>query len=175
MKIRVLLLTTACALVAGLPALSQAQTTAEEIRALPTMHDFEILPGYSIEDGPPPEHVGDYSNDPEEILTQSSDETMERIANHFKKTYGTEAGPIAALEEKERQVEAARRKVAVYNMTPEERQAYYEEQRALNEPAPQQQMRSTGDRKNNEGARPWVGYGVNKKPATPPRLFNNAQ
>lgn len=127
---------------------------------------------YRMRDKQPPALTrGDLSTDPVEIMNNSSEATMDSVRDHFKHTYGTEEGPFAKIREQEKELAAARKRVARYGMTQEERQAADEAERlAAQDVATEEEKEKE---KEEERAKGYIYNRDEGKGDIPPRLFNN--
>lgn len=142
------------------------------IRLLAATAILAIVPIYAVaqpmpgpNETPPPELTeGDLSLDPDQLINDSSEATIESMRKHFKSTYGTEDGPFAQIEEQEKALEEAKRRISAYNMTAEQRRQMLAAEAAA----------ESGDAA--APAAPEGGYVYNPgrtQTTAPPRLFNN--
>lgn len=149
----------------------QARKTDELRRAREAQ---AALTGEEHADAPPPDFEDNEQDEDE-------DDILDLVNEHFMETYGSEAGPIAELEEKEKRIEAARRKASTYSMTRAQRDAMIAAEQNRQQAEAREQNATPAPANNKSGAgntsRPWSSYGAgggdNGQP--PPRLFNNIE
>jgi hypothetical protein len=107
--------------------------------------------------------------DPMELVKERDDETIKQLDDHFTGIYGSKEGPMKALEETEKKIEAGHRRNAAYNMTYEQRQEFFRQE---------MEAKNAADGKAAVAA-PESTVKVYNRAApptkTPPRLFNNVQ
>lgn len=128
---------------------------------------------YRMRDKQPPALTrGDLSTDPAEIINNSSEATMDSVRDHFKHTYGTEEGPFAKIREQEKELAAARKRVARYGMTQEERLAADEAERLAAQDATAEDKKEK-EKKEEERAKGYIYNRDDGQGDVPPRLFNN--
>jgi hypothetical protein len=110
------------------------------------------------------------SRSKEEIMNEQTDEQVEWMRKHNKEIYGTDEGPFTELEKQEQMAIDAKKKVAVYGMTYQEREAMLQ---AEAEAAAENGMKPSAEAAQQE--KPGGGYIYNRKRTSdaPPRLFNN--
>ena len=110
------------------------------------------------------------SRSKEEIMNEQTDEQVEWMRKHNKEIYGTDEGPFTELEKQEQMAIDAKKKVAVYGMTYQEREAMLQAEAGA---AAENGMKPSAEAAQQE--KPGGGYIYNRKRTSdaPPRLFNN--
>lgn len=118
----------------------------------------EEMAAIASEERDPAEEERRRNRTSDQIIEGASDETMEAVLEHNRAIYGTDDGPFTKLEEQKKIAEAAKKKVSMYGMTPEQRAEFLEAEK-----------KAAGGTQE----RPPMVYKPRKTPDQPPRLFNN--